>query len=336
MARRTLLRSLLTATLMVVPSAVGVLAASSPAGAIDNPDHRVTVYETSFNPNIVYALRGETVQFDLAPGVSTNHTVTLENGVCADRPMRLCEETFDDPENPPVFRFSDYGEYPYYDRHAREAGNHDMRGRIIITDNPPTVPPPQPPPTTTSSTTSTTMSSTTTTRPATTTTLPPTTATTAPTTVRPFVIGDPGPTTTTTTPAPAGAATTGSPKKGGTAAPPSGDKGKDKGKGNGKGKAASVDTPATAQPASPEGSPIEVTFDPATLTPLPEPSATANGDTTPDSGPEESAMLDLLSADNAIDDGTDLLVMALAVLGALVLLTGAVAWFRRSSRYFPA
>ena len=62
MARRNLLRSLLTASLLMVGSgAVGMLAAPSPAGAHHPnfvPDHRVAVYENSFNPSIVYAQRG--------------------------------------------------------------------------------------------------------------------------------------------------------------------------------------------------------------------------------------------------------------------------------------
>lgn len=331
MARRNLVRSLLAASLMVVFSAVGMLAVPSPAGAHHIrvvPDYRVTVYETSFDPPVVYAKPGQTVQFDLAPGVSSHHTVTLDNGKCEGRPEQLCEETFEDPQHPPVFRFSNYGEYPYHDRYADDAGL-DMSGRIVITDNPPTVQPTNPPPTTTS----TTMSSTTTSRPVTTTTLPPTTSTTGPTTIRPFVIADTGPTTTTIAPSPAGTSTTGSTKKDGAGASAAGAKDKSKGKGDGKGKAASTDKPAPA--ALPEGSPIDVTFDPATLTPLPESSPTESVATTPDSGPEESAVFDLLGAENAADDA-HLLIIAFGVLGFLVLLTGGIAWFHRSSRYFPA
>jgi plastocyanin len=308
-----------------------MLAAPSPAGAHHDPnfkpDHRVAVHETYFNPSIVYARRGQTVQFELAPGVSNHHTVTLDNGKCEDLPDSLCEKTFDDPEHPPVYRFSNYGEYPFHDRYSKEAG-FDMSGKIVITDNPPTVPPTNPPPTAT--TTSTTMSPTTTTRPATTTTLPPTTTTTAPTTIRPFLIGDTG-STTTTTAAPVAGAT----KAGAAEASPAGDK-KGKGKGDGKSKTAATDPPATAASASPEGSPIEVLFDASTLTPLPEASPTADGPTTSDSGSEEAALLDLLGADGRSDDGTRILVIAGGLLAFAILLVGATAWFRRSSRYFPA
>ena len=337
MARRNLLRSLLAASLLMVGSgAVGMLAAPSPAGADHDPefkpDHRVAVYETSFNPGIVYARRGQTVQFELAPGVSNHHTVTLDNGKCEDLPESLCEKTFDDPDHPPVYRFSNYGEYPFHDRYAKEAGI-DMSGKIVITDNPPTVQPTNPPPTAT--TTTTTMSSTTTTRPATTTTtLPPTTTTTAPTTIRPFVVGATDPTTTTT------AATVAPATKAGATDSPAGAKtrdrgsGKGDGKGDGKDKAAATDPPPSAS-GSPEGSPIEVLFDASTLTPLPE-SSPAPDDYTGDSGAEETAMIDLLRGESAADDGTRLVVIALGGLGFLVLLVGVTAWFRRSSRYFPA
>lgn len=329
MARRNLLRSLLAASLMALSGAGGLLVAPLPAGAITNPDHRVMVYETKFSPDVLYARRGQTVQFDLAPGVSTDHTVTLENGVCADRPARMCEETFDDPADPPVFRFSDYGEYPYYDRYAREAGDLNMQGMIIVTDQPP-------PPTTTTTTapptTSTTMSSTTTTRPATTTTLPPaTTTTTAPTSIRPFVLSDTGPTTTTTAPTPAAGATLAS-TNGGTGTPTAA--AKDKGKGDGKGKAGATDTPPSTSAPS-DGLPVDVVFDAASLTPLPESSAPA-GVTTSDSGPEEAALLDLLGAENSADDGTRVMIIAGGVLALAILLVGAVAWHQRSSRYFPA
>jgi hypothetical protein len=305
-----------------------MLAVPSPAGAHHIryvPDHRVTVHETYFDPPVVYAKRGQIVQFDLAPGVSDQHTVTLDNGKCEGRPDSLCEETFEDPDHPPVYRFSNYGEYPYHDRYSKEAGI-EMTGKIVITDNPPTVQPPNPPPTTTS----TTMVSTTTTGPATTTTLPPTTTTTAPTTIRPFLIGDAGSTTTTTV-----ATVVGATKAGETGASPAGDKNKGKGKGDGKSKTPSTDPTAPA-PGSPEGSPIEVLFDASTLTPLPESSPTADDSTTSDSGPEESAMFDLLSGESSADDQTRLVILGLGVLAFLGLLVGVTAWFRRSSRYFPA
>lgn len=327
MARRNLLRALLTASLLMVGSgAVGMLAAPSPAGAHHQPnfkpDHLVAVYDTSFNPNIIYARRGQTVQFELAPGVSNHHTVTLDHGKCQDLPESLCEKNFDDPDHPPVYQFSNYGEYPFYDRYAKEAGL-DMSGKIVITDNPPTVQPPNPPPTTTS-----TMWSTTTTRPATTTTVPPTTTTTAPTTIRPFLIGDTGSTTTTAAATVVGATTAGA-----TGASPAGDRNKGKGKGDGKSKTPSTDSPTSA---SPEGSPIEVLFDASTLTPLPESSPTEDEPTTSDSGSEESAMMDLLRGENVSDDGTRKVVIGLGVLTLLALLVGATAWFRRSSNYFPA
>ena len=334
MARRNLLRSLLTASLLLGSSAVGILAAPSPAGAHHNPnfkpDHIVTVHQDYFDPAVVYASRGQTVQFNLAPGVSNHHTVTLAHGECRDLPESLCERNFDDPDHPPVYKFSNYGEYPFYDRYAKEAGC-DMSGKIVITDDRPTVQPtnPAPPPNSCAMTSSSSSSTTTTTtQPATTTTLSPTTTTTAPTTIRPFLIGGDTGSTTTTTVAPVATA--------GASTSPAGEKNKGKGKGDGKNKTASTDPPTTAPPATPEGSPIEVLFDASTLTPLPESSPTTDDSTTSDSGPEESAMIDLLRGENVSDDETRLVVIGLGVLAFLGLLVGVTAWFRRSSRYFPA
>lgn len=329
MARRNLLRSLLAASVMVVSGTTGLLVATpTPGGAAEAfvPDYRVTVYETKFSPSTIYARPAETVQFDLGPGVGTNHTVTLENGTCGNRPSRLCERTFDDPNNPPVFRFSNYGEYRFYDRIAREAGQHDMGGVIVIMDNPPPTttsttmappPPPPPPPTTT-----TTQASTTTTRPVTT-TFPSSTTTTAPSTIRPFVIFDAPATTTTTAAAGAPAA-------------PAGSKGQPKGKSadkdQGKDKPDDADSTTTSS-SLPEG-PTDVVFDEASLTPLPD--TTPIGSSTPDSGPEEAAVVDLLDGDEPVDDDSNLLIVGIGVLVVVALSGAIIAWGRRSSRYFPA
>jgi plastocyanin len=325
MARRNLLRSLLAASVMVVSGTTGLLVA--PAGAAEpfEPDYRVTVYETKFSPATIFARPTETVQFDLGVGVGTNHTVTLENGTCGGRPTQLCERNFDDPNDPPIFRFSNYGEYRFYDRIAREAGQHDMGGVIIIMDNPP--------PTTTSttmapSTTSTTLATTTTTRPITTTTLAPTSTTTAPSTIRPFVISAPT-STTTTTAAPASSSSTSAPAASGGKDQ---SKGKNADRGHNKDKPREGDTSTTTTPGLP-GGPIDVVFDEASLTPLPDP---FGGSSTPDSLPEEAALVDLLSSDRPADDESRLLFVGIGVLTAVLLIGGIVAWGRRSSRYFPA
>lgn len=335
MARRYLLRSLLAVSVMVVSGATGLLGgAPAPAGAAQGfePDYRVTVYETKFSPSTIYARPAETVQFDLGAGVSTNHTVTLENGTCGGRPTRLCERNFDDPDDPPVFRFSNYGEYRFYDRIAREAGQHDMGGVIVIMDNPP--------PTTTSTTmappgtTSTTLATTTTTRPVTTTTtVAPATTTTAPGEIRPLVVTAPPPTTPPSTDN-ATAAPSGTPGAGGDPAP-AGATGPSKGRTAhpGRGKDRPDENEATTTTSGLPGGPIDVVFDEASLTPLPDPLGVSSP---PDSLPEEAALVDLLRDDQSGDDESRLLFVGIGILTVLLLAGGAIAWGRRASRYFPA
>src|SRR5689334_16416989 len=157
MARRNPLRSLLAASLLALPATVVMLAApAAPAGA-STPDTvcntEVTLRTTGFDPPTVWARPGEIVCFRLGPGVDTNHTVTLEAGRCMQVPNQLCEKNFDnyqqDPGHPPAFRFSAEDTYPYYDRIAYEAGNDNVRGRIIVTNAPPPTTTTTIPPTTT-------------------------------------------------------------------------------------------------------------------------------------------------------------------------------------------
>ena len=321
MARRKVLRSWLTATVLVLSGTAAVSVAPSPAGAAD-PDVTVKVYATYFqapdgttNPAKIYAKPEQRIVFQLVDPADTRHTVTLDPGACENRPTRLCEQRFDDPRDPVVdFRFSTEKEYGFYDRYADDAGRQ-MRGVFVITSAPATVPPP---------TTSTTVPSTTSTTAPTTTTTSPTTTTTAPTSIHPFLIPDP--TTTTTT----AVATTGPPPP--TTAPANKDNGKDKGK-----KAASPSTPTTAAPAPPNAMPPDSVFDPAALTPGPTVLPAPDGSNSEDEAAlDASAAASLLDPQKAGDDGGKLLLMAFGALAMLLLLCGGWAWFTRSSQYDPA
>lgn len=316
----------MAASLLASSVAAGVFVSPAPAGAADLvPDHVVMVYETSFDPATVYARPGETIEFKLADGVSAHHTVTLEKGSCGGRPDRLCERTFDDPNNPPpvVFRFSDIEEYPFYDRYAREERGVEMTGKFVISDSPAPIPP-------SSTTTTVPPSTTTTTRPVTTTTMAPTTTTTAPSTIHPFLIPD-APSTTSTTAAPSPA-----PATNGAHAPAAS---KDKGKSTDKGKvkAASTETPTTASPAPPQ-IPTDVIFDPASLTP--GPTMVPETPTGPDDGDEAAldaaTVVSLLDqVDKSRDDNT-LMLLAVGTLALLLLAGGIWGWHNRASRYDPA
>ena len=341
MARRNPLRLLVSASLMVGSVAASVYAAPTSADAAQFvPDHVVVVHPTHFEgpwggrpgvPTTVYARPGETIEFKLADPGDTHHTVTLENRTCDGR---RCEGAFD--VNPPViFRFLPLGEYPFYDRYAREEARPELTGKFVISDSPPPVPP---------STTTTTVpaSTTTTTRPSTSTTGPPTTVTTAPQTstttapqqVRPFLISDPPSTTSTMAPPVSVSPNDVTP------APTITSAGKGKGKDDkAKGKAAGTETPTTVTPVAPDAFPPGTVFDPSSLTPSPEAMPGVPGDPGPDDGNLESAALvDLL--DGVEDEGkpTDYWPMLLALGGlALVLSIGGVCiWFGRPSRFDPA
>lgn len=324
MSRRNLMRSCLAASLLALSGAAAVLVAPAPpAGAADVPCAvNVTLRTTGFDPPTVWAKPGDAgvVCFFRGPGVDTNHTVTLENGQCSQLPNRLCEKSFDDPAYPLKFRFSSEDTYPYFDRTARDQGNDNVRGRIIITNNPPppastTTPPPSAGPTTT------------------TTAAPAATTTTTDGSVHPFVItnADPASTTTTTTPPhltvintgpPAGKPATGA---GGAAA--AADASKAKGKA-----AAGSTTTTTAPPAVPDPS----VLDPAALIPAPEATPAPTPDAVTPVEDVTSAAADLLHSDRGADDGTRLLLVALAALGVFLLGGGIFGWYHRSSRYFPA
>jgi len=294
---------------------VVVAVPASPAAAVDNNYVDVTVLDTAFNPTTVYARPGDIVRFTLGTGVSTQHTVTLEAGTCNGRPNQLCERTFDDTHRTVMFRFSSSDTYPYFDRIARDAGNNDMRGTIVISDQPPV--------------TSTTSPPTTAPR-ATTTTTAPTTTTTEAGSIHPFLVYDPppAPTTTTTAPTHLSVVTIPAPGKTGTGAAAAADSGK------GKAKAASGSTTTTAPgaPAVPDPSILV----PASLIPTPEappPTVSSDSDTPVDD--VTSTASDLLHNDRS-DDGTRLLVISLVALAVFLLGAGTFGWYRRSSRYFPA
>jgi hypothetical protein len=316
MARRNLLRSWLTALLLAVSSAVGVL--PSPAGAAD-PAVIVTVHPSSFEApgggSTVYARPNQEIRFVLADGVDAHHTVTIERADCSGGPARLCEQRFDDPDdsNGVQFRWSGEREYHFYDRYARDENRPEMTGKMVVTNAPAPVPPAT---TSTSSTTTTTGSVTT------------TTTTTTPSSVRPFLVPDGAPTTTTTVAKPAAAPL---------AAAPAASKDKAKEKDKGKAKAAGTETPTTAAPAPSDGSALDPIFDAASLTPGPTmvPDAPADPDSSDETAMAAASVASLLNPDKS-DSGGGLLLMALGALGLCLLSGGVWAWHHRSSRYFPA
>jgi hypothetical protein len=336
-ARRNPLWFLVSALVLVGSIAASLFAVPTSAGAATFvPDHVVQVHPTYFEgpwggrpgePVTVYARPGETIEFKLADQSDTHHTVTLEERICDGRPDRLCERSFD--VNPPViWRFLNLGEYPFYDRYAREEGRQEMVGKFVITDSPPPVPPSTTTTTVPPSTTTTTRPVTTTTAPSTTSTAPSTTSTTAPTQLRPFLIPDP-PSTTSTIPAVTVTSNTG------TTAPAAN---KDKGKDKTKSKAAGSETATTLSPPPPDTMPPDALFDPAALTPGPSlvPDAPSGPDGNADVNLESSAVVDLLNHEE--EEPTDYWPLLLALGGlALVLGIGGVCiWFGRPSRYYPA
>lgn len=318
------LRRSLVAVSLLVASAAGAAVgmAVAPVGAADNV-FDVYVHETFFTPARVEVGPGDIVRFILDAGVGTDHTVTLTD--CGNHPAQLCEKGFDDPRNPPWFRWSSPNTYAYYDRLAAERGV-DMRGEMVVTEVPTTTS--TTPPTTT---TTTLPATTTTTRPATTTTTrpPATTTTTAAQSIRPLAVADPpAPTTTTTAPAAGPVAPAGKVGKAGGEATTS--TGKDRGR------AAAPLTPTTAAPAPP-GPPEEI-FDPESLTPAPLPPPGPAVPSDPGRGDAEAAGPGggPLKPDRPVDDGSGLLLVALAVSAVFVGAGGAWRWYQRSSRYFPA
>jgi plastocyanin len=326
MARRNLLRSLLTASLMATAGAVSALLPATPAGAADNNYTTVRVSDMAFTPDHVTVRSGDIVVFTLTPEATVQHTVTFEkNSVCSTNRDDTCERVFTEEQRSVGFRFlkspGEDGVFEYYDRFAQAQGGNGMHGTVVVTDAPTTSTTLEP----TSSTTVVQPSTTSTTRPVTTTTVAPTTSTSAPSTIHPFLIHEPVTTTTTTAPKPAG-----STKNGGGSASAA-----DKGKG--KGKPASTETPTTAAPAPPEGLPGDRVFDPASLTPSPE---SMPGAATSDPGTVEeldAATIALLHQDeSSSDDGTRLVLIVTAGLGLVVLGGATLAWYGRNSRYFPA
>ena len=277
MARRNLLRSLLTASLMLVGSrrGRGVL----PAHARRCGEPRLTSYRSTvsddepFTPERRDAGRGADVAFDARPrGSADQHTVTFEDNGNVPRPARsgpCCAECVQRPAAQSVFqllqRRASYAVFQYYDRYARAQARQRHSVDTIVRS------PMADPPTTTAAPTSTTTTTADRPRPppgrrrrppdrSPRTTLPPTTATTAPSTIRPFLdlraadddhddrrrqrcrLGQtPGSTTT------AGAE----------------DKDKDKDKGKGKSKASTATTPTTAAPVAPDALPVDAGLRPA-------------------------------------------------------------------------
>lgn len=320
MARRNPVRSWLAASLIALSGAAGGLALTAvpaaPAGAVDNNYVDVTVLDTAFNPSTVYARPGDIVRFTLGTNVSTDHTVTLEVGTCNGRPNQLCERTFDDAHRTVFFRFSAADSYPYFDRIARDDRHVDMRGTIVVTDQPPVTTSTEPP------------------RPATTTTTAAqATTTTTAGDIHPFVVYDPGPSpSTTTTTAPAHLTVINTAPAAGKPATAASAAAADSAKGKAKGASGPSTTTTTAPPAAPD----ESVFSAASLIPTPEsPPAAAVPDADTPVDDVTSTAADLLHTDHG-DDGTRLMVVAVAALAAFLLGAGSIAWCRRSSRYFPA
>jgi hypothetical protein len=321
MARRNLLRSLATASLLAVTGVGAVVGvAPAPAGAANSANLIiVTVRDDGFSQNDIQARVGDRLTFQLDAGAVRDHTLAWEHGQLQFHFSQGGRTSASyGPLRAGTLRFYDANFVPGPDAPGPYVG------LLTVSD-----PPPQPPDTTSSSTSTTV----TTVRPATTTTTdvpsgptttvyPPTTGTTGFTTIRPQLIADTPPPTTTTT-------TTTAPKK------------KDAPADKGKGKAAGTETPTTAAPAPPGPPPIEPIFDPATLTPAPLPSPDgqaappADGQTS-DTNLDAAAVANLLNGDQPADDGTHLMLVALAALVVFLVVALTWTWHHRSSRYFPA
>ena len=327
MARRNLWRSLATASLLLVSTVAAGLVATPPASA-DNNSVIVNVSDNGFSPATVNAKVGDPIIFVLQDNASDHHTITSDdNGNCPEKPGAPCwpEMAFDDG-HPCTFRnfqlarircitFVAAGNFPYYDRYAREAG-FDLHGTMVVA---PSVSP----------TTTTTVRPpvTTTTAPrATTTTTAPATTTTTDGAIHPLLVSDPGATTTTWAPVPLKVTSSGGPA----ASPPTTTTtAKDKAKA----KDGPATTTTTTAPAPPAGLFDTSTLTPAAPTPDPSPAAVTDLDNSVD---VQSALAGILHPDKPSDSGASWLLLACGGFAALVLLGGGWAWFHRSSRYFPA
>jgi plastocyanin len=327
MAHRNLWRSLATASLLLVSTAAAGLVAAPPASA-DNNYVIVNVSDAGFSPSTVNAKVGDPIVFVLQDRASDHHTITSDdNGNCPEKPGAPCwpEMAFDDG-HPCAFRnfqmptvrcitFTAEGNFPYYDRYAREAGV-DLHGTMLVA-----------PSITTTTTTTVRPPVTTTTAPRTTTTTAPATTTTTGA-IQPLLIGAPAPTPTTTF-APVALPVTSAADKA-APAPTTTTTVKDKSKA----KAGPATSTTTAPPAPPAG-----LFDTSTLTPAaptPDPSPAAVNDLG-GSADVNAALAGILHPDKPSDDTSGLLmVLAFAGFAAILLAGGAWAWLHRSSRYFPA
>ena len=323
MARRNLLRSVLAASVMVVSGGGALLAtaAAAPAGAVDNNRITVTVRDSGFSETNITARVGDQLIFVLDAAATQNHTLAWDRGQIQFKfdhngnASKNCDGGAGGSGPYVCYPMNNHGQAHFYDiDHVRDPNGAAFAGTLTVTDAPP------PPPDTTSSSTSTTVTTvrattatTARTEPSTT-TFPPTTATTGFVTVRPMLVSGPAPTTTTT-----------APKK------------KDASDNKDKGKAASPETPTTAAPAPPDTPGLEPVFDPATLTPAPLP-APDNGVAaiTGPAGDLDAAAVANLLPDKPADDGTPLMVAALAALGLFLVGGAGWAWHHRTSRYFPA
>lgn len=346
MARRNLLRSLLASSVMVVSSTTGLLfAAPTAAGAADVNLYQVHLSEErGFNPGSVEVRVGDYIAFILEKEAKSNvHSATFDDqSVCPTEHGNVpCwpELRFNDPNQKCMLRnyvlpntrcievltVPPGGLVRYHDAAAQAAGGPDFQGVVeVVSPSVPTtttVPPP-------STTTTTAAPTTTTTGPPTTTTLPPTTATTAPTPIRPMLVGSPV-STTSTAPSAGGANGARSGKTGSTSAT-AGVRDNDKGKGRG-------DASSTSTTAAPEPLPVETSFaDSLDFGPVTLPESVEPAD--PADGTELDAALDLLSSEEGepADHRGRFLLLGGAAAGVLAGGVGFLAWWRRSSRYFPA
>ncbi|MCA1841836.1 MAG: cupredoxin domain-containing protein, partial [Actinobacteria bacterium] len=102
MARRNLLRTLLSASLLFGSVVGGILATPSPAGAADNVAITIHISDQGFSPAKVDARIGDYLIFTLDNSTSTEHTVTWDD-------PSTCPAQSGEPEGPcwPEQRFKD-------------------------------------------------------------------------------------------------------------------------------------------------------------------------------------------------------------------------------------
>jgi plastocyanin len=318
---------LATASLVLVSTAAAGLVAA-PAANADNNYVIVKVSDAGFDPATVNVKVGDPVIFVLQNGASDHHTITSDDGgSCPERPGAPCwpETAFDDG-HPCTYRNFQLpgvrcltlmapGNFPYYDRYARDAGV-DLHGAILVA---PTVTP--------TTTTTVVPPSTTTTapRPTTTTTAPRTTTTTGGA-IQPLMVSSPTPSTATTW-APVALKVT---STAGQAPPPPTTATTVKAKAA---KVGPATTTTTAPPAPPAGLFDTSTLTPAAPTPDPAPAAITGLDNSVD---VQSALAGILHPDKPAGSDAPWLLLACGGFAALLLVGGGWAWFHRSSRYFPA